>query len=153
MRAIVLKTTIGCLLLGLAGCSGMGSRGDLSAARQDVVMAAIAQVGTPYRYGGGSPGEGFDCSGLVQYSHGIAGLRVPRDTRGQMKSSRSIRPSRARPGDLVFFKTGWRRYHVGIVVEKERFVHAPRGGKSVRLSRLDSAYWRRHLTGAGTFLN
>ncbi len=44
------------------------------------VRTAMAQVGAPYRFGGMSP-AGFDCSGLVRYAFGLAGIELPRDTR------------------------------------------------------------------------
>ncbi len=34
-----------------------------------IAQRALAQVGTPYRYGGADPARGFDCSGLVSYAH------------------------------------------------------------------------------------
>ena len=137
----------------LAACSGTPSRQDLSAARQEVVLHAIAQIGTPYRFGGESPGEGFDCSGLVHYTHLSAGISVPRITKAQKKAARGVRRTSAQPGDLVFFRTGWRRYHVGILVDDGRFVHAPSNGKKVQITRLDNPYWRKRLSGTRTFLN
>ena len=32
------------------------------------LQAAMSQLGVPYVYGGASPDEGFDCSGLVQWA-------------------------------------------------------------------------------------
>ena len=42
-------------------------------------IAATAQqmLGAPYRYGGDTP-NGFDCSGLVRYTHASAGIDAPR---------------------------------------------------------------------------
>lgn len=137
----------------LIGCSGFWARGDLSGARKDVVMGALAQIGTPYRYGGANPDQGFDCSGLVQYAHLNAGIRVPRATGAQKKSSTRIRKSRRQAGDLVFFRIGFRTYHVGILVDDERFVHAPSSGKRVQLTRLDNPYWAERFSATKTFLN
>ena len=137
----------------LAGCSSTGPRTDLSGAREEVVINAIAQIGTPYRFGGASPAVGFDCSGLVQYTHLAAGIQVPRVTKAQKKSARRIGRARAQPGDLVFFRIGWGKYHVGIVVDDGRFVHAPSNGKQVQIPRLDTPYWRGRFTSAATFIN
>lgn len=141
------------VLLLVAGCSGTPPRSDLSGAREEVVISAIAQIGAPYRYGGDSPKVGFDCSGLVQYTHQAAGIRIPRVTGEQKKSARKLGRSNIQPGDLVFFRIGWGKYHVGIVVDDGRFVHAPSSGKKVQITRLDAPYWRERFTTAATFLN
>src|SRR5690606_41920671 len=59
-----------------------------------------------------------------------------------------IAPERLAPADLVFFGAGGQVSHVGIYVGEGRFVHAPRTGGTVRLDRLDGAWWRQHYTGA-----
>lgn len=137
----------------IAGCSSAPDRGDLSGARQEVVLNAIAQIGAPYRYGGASPNEGFDCSGLVQYAYRAAGIRVPRMTEQQKKAARHVGRTGPRPGDLLFFRIGWGSYHVGIMVDEGRFVHAPSSGKRVQIASLDNPYWHRRFSGAGTFIN
>ena len=48
-------------------------------------------------------------------------------------------------GDLVFFAEGRHVGHVGIYVGEGRFVHAPNSGGTVRLDRLDSAWWNEHF--------
>ena len=119
-----------------------------------VLMRAISLVGTPYRYGGNTPQGGFDCSGLVNYvfrdmldmalprtSRDLAALQGPRIASGQLAS-----------GDLVFFGAGGSVSHVGIYVGEGRFVHAPNSGGTVRLDRLDGAWWRDHYTGARRLL-
>lgn len=136
--------------LALGACSG-GSR-DVSSKRLEVVTNALAQVGTPYRYGGTGP-EGFDCSGLVYYTHGEAGIPVPRVTAAQKRAAERVSRSSLQPGDLVFFRTGATTNHVGIMIDSTRFVHAPSSGKSVRTSRLTDEYWRRNFTGAATYLH
>lgn len=116
-------------------------------------MVAISQVGKPYRWGGASPTQGFDCSGLVRYTHHAVGVEVPRVASEQLSTANRVGRSRVQPGDLVFFKVGRDDYHVGIMVEPDRFVHAPRGGKEVQLSALTAPYWSSHFLAAGTFLN
>ena len=114
---------------------------------------ALAQIGTPYRYGGETPAEGFDCSGLVQYSYGATGHRVPRTARAQRAAARGTPHGQLRPGDLVFFEIGTAKSpHVGIYLGEERFLHAPSSGGHVRIDRLDSNYWRRQFSGGGTLL-
>jgi murein DD-endopeptidase len=106
---------------------------------------AVKMVGKPYRYGGSSPSAGFDCSGLIQYTFRQAGVVLPRSTAEQRRAF--IRVSNLREGDLLFFdQEGKRNSHAGIYVGKGHFVHAPSSGKRVRIDRLDSPYWRRHLS-------
>ncbi len=108
-----------------------------------VLSVARRQVGVPYRYGGRSPRTGFDCSGLVYYSHAQAGLRVPRTTRALFRQSRPVSRARLRPGDLVFFRVETPRVgHVGIYLGQGRFVHAPSSGKRVAIERMDNPYWK-----------
>jgi cell wall-associated NlpC family hydrolase len=109
---------------------------------------AVKMVGRPYHYGGASP-AGFDCSGLVLFSYQQAGLKLPRDTEHQRLASNPVRVSSLRRGDLVFFDhEGKKNSHVGIYLGDGTFVHAPSSGKRVRTDRLDSAYWKKHLSEA-----
>lgn len=116
----------------------------------EVVMRALALLGTPYRYGGDSPEGGFDCSGLVRHVfRDAAGFTLPR--RSQEMSSRGDEVARAEllPGDLVFFNTLRSAFsHVGIYVGDNRFVHAPTSGGVVRVESIEVDYWSRRFDGA-----
>ena len=160
---LAIAATIGFALL--AGC---GTRGDTRpaaastarlwgnvtpadpAAANAVLMRAISLVGTPYRWGGNSPDGGFDCSGLVNYVYrDMLDLRLPRTSRQLAEwQGPKIAPERLAAADLVFFGEGGQVSHVGIYVGEGRFVHAPNSGGTVRLDRLDGAWWRDHYTGA-----
>lgn len=116
--------------------------------------AEIAQqmIGTPYRYGGESPREGFDCSGLVQYSFSRAGLNVPRNTSELTQMTVPVEAGDIRQGDLLFFRQSARGgSHVAIALGGTSFVHAPSSGKSVRTDRLSDPYWQRSFSGARRF--
>jgi cell wall-associated NlpC family hydrolase len=96
----------------------------------------------PYRSGGAGP-EGFDCSGLVQYVMAQHGLGVPRVVEDQAHLGREVDSEQIQPGDLIFFAVDSRRpSHVGIAIDAERFVHAPKTGQHVRVDALSSPYWR-----------
>jgi cell wall-associated NlpC family hydrolase len=117
-------------------------------------MRAISLVGTPYRYGGNTPEGGFDCSGLVGYVfHDMLALRLPRTT-GELAKLQGprLRPDTLASGDLVFFGSNGTVSHVGIYVGEGRFVHAPSSGGTVRLDRLDGAWWKDHYSGARRLL-
>ena len=106
-------------------------------------------LGRPYRYGGSTPSTGFDCSGLVHFSYQQAGAAVPRSTEQQRLASRPVKLAELRRGDLLFFNQEGKKYgHVAIYLGDGRFVHSPSSGKSVRSDRLDSPYWRKHLSEA-----
>lgn len=95
---------------------------------------ALAQVGTPYVWGGETPGVGFDCSGLVQAAYREAGIMLPRVAQDQYDVTMKIAPSDPlKPGDLVFFGGGPMDVeHVGIVVDLGLMVDAPHTGANVR---------------------
>ncbi len=141
------------LLLGACASPPHRAMPGMSGDRERILASAMEMLGAPYRYGGNSPREGFDCSGLVQYAHRQAGIDVPRTSRAQYNASRPVSRRQLRPGDLVFFRIGGRRIaHVGIYLGDGRFIHAPSSGKKVTTARLDDPYWRRHYSGAGRFL-
>ncbi|MEP6907264.1 MAG: C40 family peptidase [Pseudoxanthomonas sp.] len=120
------------------------------AAANAVLMRALGLVGTPYRYGGNTPESGFDCSGLVTYVYrDMLDLRLPRTSRdlAAVQGPR-LAPEKLAAGDLVFFGSKGNVSHVGIYVGEGRFVHAPSTGGTVRLDRLDGAYWRDNYSGA-----
>ena len=137
--------------LALAACaSAPTQRQPSSATPQAGARAAgyaLKMLGKPYRYGGASPSRGFDCSGLVQYSYRRAGVKLPHSTEAQLRLSRPVRRAELRRGDLIFFdEKGGENSHVGIYLGDGTFVHAPSSGKTVRRDRLDSPYWRKHLS-------
>ena len=65
-----------------------------------IVDAAGTAVGTPYSWGESSL-SGMDCSGLVAYAYGQAGIDVPRTSSQQAAAGTSISQSELQPGDLV----------------------------------------------------
>ena len=109
---------------------------------QSILRRATALLGTPYRWGGTSE-NGFDCSGLVGYVFKTAlGIDLPRVSRDMANSGERVDRASLSAGDLVFFsRRGNRVDHVGIYVGNGQFVHAPRTGKDVMVSRLDTGYW------------
>ena len=141
------------LSLSLSGC-GSSPKYTGSKSKQSVVAAAKRMLGVKYRYGGTSPNRGFDCSGLVQYSHKAAGIKLPRTTGQQYKHAKWIARKYLTAGDLVFFKTSISKSvsHVGIYLGNNKFIHAPSSGKRVKISSMKKKYWRKRFTGAGRVL-
>jgi cell wall-associated NlpC family hydrolase len=96
------------------------------AMRDSIVALARAQIGTPYKLGGTTPGRGFDCSGLVRYVLGALRVALPRTAAQQATVGADLPKdtTRLRPGDLLTFGKGNRITHVGIYVGSGRYVHA-----------------------------
>ena len=114
-----------------------------------VLTRALALLGTPYRWGGTSPEGGFDCSGLVGYVFRSAmGIELPRVSREMANRGQSIERTALAEGDLVFFGKAGRVDHVGIYVGEGRFVHAPRTGRDVTVSSMDTGYWSQKFMSA-----
>jgi cell wall-associated NlpC family hydrolase len=67
------------------------------------VQAAVSQLGVPYVFGGEEQGVGFDCSGLVQWAWGQAGVTIPRTTEVQWPSITHVSLDALEPGDLLFY--------------------------------------------------
>ena len=116
-----------------AAALGADAAGAPTAAAAIAVRFALAQIGTPYLWGGEGPG-GFDCSGLVQAAYQAAGIVLPRVAQQQYDAGPRLQPGAAlAPGDLVFFGSDSRHVsHVGIVVGPGEMVDAPHAGAAVR---------------------
>lgn len=95
--------------------------------------------GTRYKFGGNSK-RGIDCSAFTQriYKEKF-NIKIPRNTRTQVKVGIKIKRSELELGDLVFFKTGKYDRHVGIYMENGEFMHA--SIKGVKFTKLDKPYY------------
>ncbi len=118
----------------------------------ELVVAALGFLQQPYRRGGSSSAQGFDCSGFTQHLYGLTlGVSLPRRAEQQAREAGLMAVGRdaLQPGDLVFFNTLQRPHsHVGIYMGDGRFIHAPRTGAEVRVENLHMAYWSQRFDGA-----
>ena len=106
-------------------------------------------VGIPYRWGGNTVVDGMDCSGFVRAVFNLCGVNIPRTSVGQFQTGQGIDKSDLREGDLVFFGDSVSRInHVGIYVGDNKFVHAPRRGDDIRVSRVDETFFEKRFVGA-----
>lgn len=109
------------------------------------IDAAYAQIGTPYVWGGESPG-GFDCSGFIQYIFKTQNIVMPRTVSDAWNFTQHVdSPS---VGNLVFFET----YkpgpsHMGIYIGDGKFIHAGES-RGVEISKLSNSYWDQRYLGA-----
>ena len=114
---------------GLGGGSAVGVR---------AAEVALSYLGTPYVWGAESPGA-FDCSGLMQWAYSRVGVHIPRVTSQQIQAGMYVPRDRLAPGDLIFFDGG---HHVGMYIGKGAFVQAPHTGDVVKVSTIDSGYYK-----------
>ena len=113
--------------------------------QERLLRKAKSLLGSPYRYGGGSP-RGFDCSGFSQFVFSSVNVKLPRTSRTQARIGKIVSKRNARPGDLIFFAN--RKgvvNHVGIILSAENgelvMIHAgSKGVTTVDINR--SNYWR-----------
>ncbi|WP_102027250.1 C40 family peptidase [Salirhabdus sp. Marseille-P4669] len=109
-----------------------------------VIGIAKSYLGTPYVWGGESPG-GFDCSGFLQFVFAQEGYSLPRTVADQWYAMASV--SKPSVGDVVFFET----YkagpsHAGIYLGNNTFIHA--GNNGVEISDMTISYWQQRYLGA-----
>ena len=118
----------------------------------DLISTAMNFLGVPYRRGGSSADDGFDCSGFTRHIFASTlGLVLPRRAEQQARDQNlsTIKRDELRPGDLVFFNTMKRAFsHVGIYMGEGKFIHAPRSGGQVRIEDMRQAYWTTRFNGA-----
>ena len=122
--------------------------------RTELVKTAKRFIGIPYRWGGTTAENGFDCSGLTMVSYRLNGLNLPRVSRNQFKAGRWVPKAKLQPGDLVFFATkgGTRVTHVGMYIGKDQFIHAPRTGKDVQIEKMSNRFFAKTYMGGRTYL-
>ncbi|MBT9743271.1 peptidase P60, partial [Dorea formicigenerans] len=117
---------------------------------QAVMNEALKYQGWKYVYGGSNPNTSFDCSGLIQWCYGKAGISLPRTAQAQYDATQHIPLSQAQAGDLVFFHSTYNTSdyvtHVGIYVGNNQMYHA---GNPIGYTDLTSAYWQQHIICAG----
>ena len=83
---------------------------------QKIIDEAMKYSGWDYISGGSSPDDGgFDCSGLVQYVYGEAGINLPRLEKDQYEVCEEIEAENIQPGDLIFYKNETSNGEIGHV--------------------------------------
>jgi cell wall-associated NlpC family hydrolase len=123
-------------VIGAVGVTSDGSSVAPPARFGGAVGIAYGFIGTPYRWGGASPG-GFDCSGFVMYVYAQLGISLPHNAAAQYGYGSPVSRDQLAPGDLVFFNG---LGHVGIYVGGGSFIHAPHTGDVVKVSSMTGWY-------------
>ncbi len=123
--------------------------------RDEIIITAKKQLGTPYVWAGSSPG-GFDCSGFTSYVMKQNGKSLPRRAVDQYESSKKVKAKNVQKGDLVFFDNGSGISHVGIVISEKgeplTMIHSASSKGIVITDVTKSDYWTKRLYGFGTYV-
>jgi cell wall-associated NlpC family hydrolase len=98
---------------------------------------ACQQIGKPYVWATAGP-RTFDCSGLMLYAWGKAGVTLGHFTGWQWNETKPVSRSQLQPGDLVFYFSD--HHHVSMYVGDGWVVHAPTTGDVVRMTQLSNPY-------------
>jgi len=122
-----------------------GFQGDPPTKGERAVDFAVDQVGVPYRWGGESPSNGFDCSGLVRWAYARVGVDLPHSSYALYGQGRRVATSQLEPGDVLFFDG---LGHVGLYVGDGKMVHAPHTGRDVEVVSLGGTSYGARLVGA-----
>ena len=115
-----------------------------------LAVQAVSMLGIHYKYGGTSPENGMDCSGMVRYVFKEAwGTDLPRTSAEISHVGQRVDQEELKPGDLVFYNTLRRGFsHVGIYLGDNKFIHSPSAGGKVRIESMDLSYWKHRFSGA-----
>jgi len=98
--------------------------------KQRALLAALTQLGVPYRSMASVEGVGFDCSGLTSYAWARAGHPLERPSRGQINAARRVSREEAEAGDLVYYP-GHVSMYLGV---GDSIVHSPNSGNEVEIT-------------------
>ena len=112
---------------------------------QNALLAHYSSwAGTRHKLGGTGV-NGVDCSSFIQtLFQDKFQLQLPRSSREQMTMGDRVDIAELQSGDLLFFRTGPTRRHVGVYVGNNQFLHvSTRAG--VEIAKLFSPYWQRHF--------
>ena len=100
-----------------------------------VIAIAMQYLGVPYVWGGASPSQGFDCSGLTSYAFAQIGVSLPHHAATQFGYGTPVSRDDLQPADLVFFHG---LGHMGMYIGGDQFIHAPHTGDVVKISTFSS---------------
>jgi cell wall-associated NlpC family hydrolase len=117
--------------LGLSSAELDAEWGAIDVPKQHVLLAAMSQIGVPYRSRMSKPGRGFDCSGLVLFAYSQAGIGLPRSSRDQIRAATQIDRDSVEPGDLVYYPG-----HISMYLGDDFVVHSPQPGQDVEVRQM-----------------
>ena len=108
-----------CLFLVTLILCGCASPPPPSPRSPELVFQALATAGVPYRRGGDSRENGFDCSGLVAHVYREAwGIQLPHNALAQSRVGKRITVSGLEAGERIVVN-GLQRVRPGALVEPQ----------------------------------
>ncbi|EJQ19416.1 MULTISPECIES: lysozyme family protein [Bacillus] len=114
-----------------------------------IMEEALKYNGNPYVWGGKTPAQGFDCSGLTSWAFRAAGVNLNGSASEQYYATVEVDPKDAQPGDLVFFKGTYggpnHVSHVGIYVDANTMYDSENAG--IGYHQFTSPGWQKYYAG------
>jgi len=114
-----------------------------------VIAIAMQYLGVPYVWGGASPSQGFDCSGLTSFAFAQIGVSLPHHAASQYNYGTPVSREDLQPADLVFFNG---LGHMGMYIGGGQFIHAPHSGDVVKISSIYDSWYAATWVGARRIL-
>lgn len=119
-----------------------------SAGVEAFIAAARSKLGCRYVLGAKGPNQ-FDCSGLVYWALNKAGVKQGYMTshawRSTSRYQRLTSMSSIRRGDVIVFKMGATRGHVGIAVSGDTMIDASTSNGKVVQRSFRTSYWNKYF--------
>jgi cell wall-associated NlpC family hydrolase len=117
-----------------------------------IIATGMKQLGTPYVFGGNTPGVAFDCSGFVQYAFNHNGFNLLHSAALISQMGVAVDKSNLRKGDLVFLQGTYTSgvSHVAIYLGNNKVLQAgTMGTREVKISTyFGTPYYDAHYWGA-----
>jgi peptidoglycan endopeptidase LytE len=122
-----------------------------------IIALGMKQLGTPYVFGGNTPGVAFDCSGFVQYVFNQNGFNLLHSSALISQMGVAVDRSNLRKGDLVFLQGTYTSgvSHIAIYLGNNKVLQAgTMGTREVKISTLfGTPYYDAHYWGARRLIN
>lgn len=99
---------------------------------QLAVLAAMTQIGVPYRTNSSQENVGFDCSGITTFAWARAGVQLTRQSSAQIREAAPLDRSSAKAGDLVQYP-GHVMMYLGV---GDAVIHSVMRGRTVELDTI-----------------
>ncbi|MDB5054128.1 MAG: NlpC/P60 family endopeptidase [Bacilli bacterium] len=122
-----------------------------------IIAIGMKQLGTPYMFGGDTPGVAFDCSGFVQYVFNQNGFNLLHSAALISQMGVAVNKNDLRKGDLVFLQGTYTSgvSHVAIYLGNNKILQAgTMGTREVKISTFfGTPYYDSHYWGARRLIN